>query len=58
MNVDYIALRPEMTVADAILKIRQVGLNKRDDLHLLCHRKSKLVGVVDMKELLTTREPK
>ena len=28
MNVDYIALRKEMTVADSILKIRQVGLNK------------------------------
>ena len=28
MNVDYIALRREMTVADSILKIRQVGLNR------------------------------
>ena len=28
MNVEYIALRREMTVAESILKIRQVGLNK------------------------------
>ena len=28
MNVDYIALRKEMTVAEAILRIRQVGLNR------------------------------
>ena len=28
MNVDYIALRKEMTVAESILKIRQVGLNR------------------------------
>ena len=28
MNVEYIALRKEMTVAEAILKIRQVGINK------------------------------
>ena len=28
MNVDYIALSQDMTVEDAILKIRQVGLNR------------------------------
>lgn len=28
MNIEYISLRKEMTVADAILKIRQVGINK------------------------------
>ena len=28
MNVEYIALRKEMTVAESILKIRQVGLNR------------------------------
>ena len=34
MNVEYIALRKEMTVAESILKIRQVGLNR------LCHGKA------------------
>ena len=28
MNIEYISLRKEMTVAEAILKIRQVGINK------------------------------
>ena len=28
MNIEYISLRKEMTVADAILKIRQVGINR------------------------------
>lgn len=28
MNIEYISLRKEMTVADAILRIRQVGINK------------------------------
>ena len=28
MNVDYVGLRPDMTVAEAILKIRQVGINR------------------------------
>ena len=41
MNVDYIALSQDMTVEDAILKIRQVGLNTRDDLYLLRNRKEK-----------------
>ena len=49
MNVDYIALRREMTVADAILRIRQVGLN-RETIYT-CY-------VTDVKELLTTSESK
>ena len=42
MNADYIALSQDMTVEDAILKIRQVGLNSRDDLYLLCNRKEEV----------------
>ncbi len=42
MNIEYISLRKEMTVADAILKIRQVGINKRDDLYMLCDGKKKI----------------
>ena len=56
MNVDYIALRKEMTVADAILKIRQVGLNKETIYTCYVTDKRKLVGAVDVKELLTTGE--
>ncbi|MBE5062159.1 magnesium transporter [Lachnospiraceae bacterium DSM 108991] len=58
MNVDYIALRKEMTVADSILKIRQVGLNKETIYTCYVTEKRKLIGMVDVKELLTTSESK
>ena len=58
MNVDYIAVRKDMTVADAILKIRQVGLNKETIYTCYVTEKRKLIGYVDVKELLTTSESK
>lgn len=58
MNVDYIALRKEMTVAEAILKIRQVGLNRETIYTCYVTEKKKLIGAVDVKELLTTSESK
>ncbi len=58
MNVDYIALRREMTVADAILRIRQIGLNRETIYTCYVTEKKKLIGVVDVKELLTTSESK
>lgn len=56
MNVEYIALRKEMTVADAILKIRQVGINRETIYTCYVTEKRKLIGVVDVKDLLTTGE--
>lgn len=56
MNVEYIGLRKEMTVADAILKIRQVGINKETIYTCYVTEKRKLIGVVDIKDLLTTGE--
>lgn len=56
MNVEYIALRKEMTVADAILKIRQVGINKETIYTCYVTEKRKLIGVVTVKDLLTTGE--
>ena len=56
MNVDYIALRREMTVADAILRIRQIGLNRETIYTCYVTEKKKLIGAVDVKELLTTGE--
>ena len=58
MNVDYIAVHKEMTVAEAILKIRQVGLNKETIYTCYVTEKRKLIGYVDVKELLTTSESK
>ena len=56
MNVDYIALNKEMTVEDAILKIRQVGLNRETIYTCYVTEKKRLMGAVDIKDLLTTGE--
>ena len=58
MNVEYIALRKEMTVAESILKIRQVGLSRETIYTCYVTEKRKLIGLVDVKELLTTSESK
>lgn len=54
MNVEYIAFRKEMTVEEAILKIRQVGINKETIYTCYVTEKRKLIGVVSVKDLLTT----
>ena len=56
MNIEYISLRKEMTVADAILKIRQVGINRETIYTCYVTKKRKLIGVVDVKDLLTAGE--
>ena len=56
MNVEYIALRKEMTVADAILKIRQVGINRETIYTCYVTEKRRLIGMVDVKDLLTAGE--
>lgn len=54
MNVEYIAFQKEMTVEDAILKIRQVGLNRETIYTCYVLEKRKLIGVVSLKDLLTS----
>ena len=56
MNIEYISLRKEMTVADAILKIRQVGINRETIYTCYVTEKRKLIGVVDVNDLLTAGE--
>ena len=56
MNIEYISLRKEMTVADAILKILQVGINRETIYTCYVTEKRKLIGVVDVKDLLTAGE--
>lgn len=56
MNVEYISLRKEMTVEEAILKIRQVGINRETIYTCYVTEKKKLVGAVDIKDLLTAGE--
>ena len=54
MNVDYIAFNKEMTVEEAILKIRQVGLKRETIYTCYVLEKRKLIGAVSLKELLTS----
>ena len=56
MNIDYVSLRKEMTVEEAILKIRQVGINKETIYTCYVTEKKRLIGVVDVKDLLTAGE--
>ena len=45
-----------MTVEDAILKIRQVGINRETIYTCYVTEKKKLIGAVDVKDLLTAGE--
>ena len=54
MNVDYIAFQKEMTVEEAILKIRQVGINKETIYTCYVTEQRKLIGSVSVKDLLTS----
>jgi len=54
MNVDYIAFQKDMTVEEAILKIRQVGINKETIYTCYVTEKRKLIGSVSVKDLLTS----
>ena len=54
MTVEYIAFQNDMTVEEAIMKIRQVGLNRETIYTCYVTDKRKLIGVVSLRELLTT----
>lgn len=54
MNVEYIAFHKEMTVEEAIMKIRQIGLNRETIYTCYVTEQRKLIGVVSLRELLTT----
>lgn len=56
MNTDYVSFRKEMTVEEAILKIRQVGINRETIYTCYVTEKKKLIGWVDIKDLLTSSE--
>ena len=54
MNVEYVAFQKNMTVEEAILKLRQVGINKETIYTCYVTEKRKLIGVVSVKDLLTS----
>lgn len=57
MTTEYVTLRRDMTISDAILRIRRVGVNK--ETIYTCYvttMQRKLVGMVSVKDLLTSDE--
>lgn len=56
MNVEYVSFQRDMTVEEAIMKIRQVGINRETIYTCYVTEKRKLVGVVDIKDILTAGE--
>ncbi len=54
MTLEYIGFSKDMTVEEAILKIRQVGINRETIYTCYVLEKRKLIGVVSLKELLTS----
>ena len=54
MTTEYVALRPEMTVEEAILRIRRQGVDKETIYTCYVTEGRKLIGLVTVKDLLLT----
>ena len=52
MTTEYVALRPEMTVEEAILRIRRQGVDKETIYTCYVTKGQKLIGLVSVKDLL------
>ena len=52
MTTEYISLRPEMTVAEAITRIRRTGIDKETIYTCYVTKDRTLIGVVTVKDLL------
>ncbi len=52
MTTEYVSLRPEMTVEEAILRIRRQGVDKETIYTCYVTQGRKLVGLVTVKDLL------
>ncbi len=58
MNVEYITLRKEWTVEEAIKKIRQIGINKETIYTCYVTEKKRLLGSVMLMDLLSSEDEK
>ncbi len=58
MTVEYVTLRKEMTVADAIAKIRHIGIMKETIYTCYVTENRKLIGFIDVKDLLSSSDEK
>jgi len=52
MTTEYVSLRPNMTVEEAILRIRRTGIDKETIYTCYVTRGHKLIGLVTVKDLL------
>jgi len=52
MTTEYVSLRPEMTVEEAILRIRRQGVDKETIYTCYVTKDRKLLGIVTVKDLL------
>ncbi len=52
MTTEYVSLRPEMTVADAITRIRRTGVDKETTYTCYVTKDRLLLGLVTVKDLL------
>ncbi len=58
MTVEYVDLKPELTVKDAIAKIRRVGIDSETIYTCYVIQNKKLLGIVTAKSLLICDEKK
>ena len=56
MTVEYVTLRPEMTVKEAILRIRRTGIDKETIYTCYVTSFRKLIGFVTVKDLLLAQD--
>ena len=56
MTTEYVSLRPEMTVEDAITRIRRTGVDKETIYTCYVTKDRKLLGLVTVKDLLLAQD--
>ena len=56
MTTEYVNLRRDMTVAEAIAKIRRVGVDKETIYTCYVTEKRKLLGVISVRRILTAQD--
>ncbi len=56
MTTEYVSLRPDMTVEEAILRIRRQGVDKETIYTCYVTRGRKLIGLVTVKDLLLAED--
>ena len=56
MTIEYVTLRPEMTVKEAILRIRRTGIDKETIYTCYVTSFRKLIGFVTVKDLLLAQD--